>query len=129
MYRFLREGYPHYKSQYPERTWQHQFPDEDDHPNLIVAIARYPIMILAMIGLAYLFFTPVPHSGEQHAIAHYSCTINPHQDWCRELQEDRAHGRKEVQLRESLTMLFPQNQSTFQTCKESHNDPLSQKHR
>lgn len=60
-------------------------------------IARYPAIILALIGLAYLFFTPghFDDQSQRRQVAKYACRNNPNIDWCRELREDLAHGRKE----------------------------------
>jgi hypothetical protein len=96
-------------AQYPPRM----FPN-DEHPRAIFLVARYPIIMLILIGLAYMFFTPVPHRSEQNRVTHYACSMNPTQDFCRELREDRAHGRKEKALQESKQC------TTDRSCRQMH---------
>ena len=61
-----------------------------------MAILRYPAIILALVSLAYTFFTPAVnmHMDKRRLVAKYACTHNNPPDWCDELASDLAEGRR-----------------------------------
>ena len=109
----------YWRSQQP-RQYRYAFPNDDqEHHGAIFAVVRYPVIMLILVALAYMFFTPVPHSSEQALVKHYACSMNPTQDFCRELREDRAHGRKEAQLKEESRC------TTDRSCRQMHGGDIN----
>ena len=70
----------------------------------IIAILQYPAIILALISLAYAFWTPsIDMQMEKRRLAaRYACTHSNPPDWCDELSSDLAEGRR---TRKTLDLL------------------------
>ena len=70
----------------------------------IIAILQYPAIILALISLAYAFYTPavMMQMDKRRLIAKYACTHSNPPDWCHELASDLAEGRR---TRKTLDLL------------------------
>ena len=82
-----------------------------------MAILRYPAIILALVSLAYTFFTPavMMQMDKRRLVAKYACTHNNPPDWCDELASDLAEGRR---TRNKLDLLARTKTQTTISKKE-----------
>ena len=83
-----------------------------------MAVLQYPVIILALLSLAYMFFTPAVnmHMDNRRIVAKYACTHRNPPDWCDELAADLAEGRR---TRNQADLLARTKTLTIKLSKET----------
>jgi len=89
-----------------------------DSPRKLMAVLQYPVIILALLSLAYMFFTPAVNMNmdNRRLVAKYACTHKSPPDWCNELAADLAEGRR---TRNQADLLARTKTLTIKLSKET----------